>query len=68
MEVIPGMPVEHLDARGKVLAESIRNINHCPERKAQIQRELGNISFELWCQYQEGKLTIEEVPGGTSAV
>jgi len=58
MEVIPDMPMEYLDRRGKELSLSLRNIEHCPERKAQIQKELGNIAFELYCQYQEGKIEV----------
>lgn len=56
MEVIPDMPYEHLNARGKELSSSLRGIEHCPERKAQIQHELAIISFELYSQYQAGKV------------
>jgi len=55
------MSLERLDSRGKVLSESLRSIDHCPERKAQIQYELGQISFELYCRYQENKIEFAEV-------
>jgi len=61
MEIVPGMPYERLDARGKELSLSLNTIEHAPERKAQIQKELGCIAFELWCQYEEGKVEIVEV-------
>ena len=60
MEVVPDMPYERLDARGKELAESLRTIRHNPERLHQIQTELQNIAFELWCQYEEGKVELVE--------
>ena len=48
------MPIQRLDTRGRELSWSINNIDHCPERKAQIQKELGNIAFEMWFRHQEG--------------
>ena len=50
------MPLGRLDERGKVLADSIRTIEHGPERKADIQRELGHIAFELWCRHESGEV------------
>ena len=47
--------VETLDERGRQLTWSINNIEHCPERKAQIQHELGSIAFEMWFRYQTGE-------------
>ena len=49
--------VETLDTRGRELTWSINNIEHCPERKAQIQHELGSIAFEMWFRYQDGEYT-----------
>jgi hypothetical protein len=50
------MPIARLDERDKELSASLRSIEHNPERKAQIQKELGDIAFELWCRYATGEL------------
>lgn len=50
------MPLSRLDERGKELAASLRTIEHTPERKAQIQKELGDIAFELYCRHEAGEL------------
>ena len=50
------MPMEQLDARGKELAAKIREGYLSDERKAQVQHEISNISFELWCRYNEGDI------------
>jgi len=55
------MPIERLDSRGRELSWSINNINHCPERKAQIQKELGDIAFEMWFRFHDGEF---EITGG----
>lgn len=54
------MTPERLDERGKILSEKIRDGYLTPERKAQVQKELGDISFELWCRYQENE--VEFIP------
>lgn len=46
---------ERLDERAMILSKSLREIEHCPERKAQIQTELGILAFETWMRYEEGK-------------
>jgi len=61
MEVVPDMPLDRLDSRGKELSASLRSIEHCPERKQQIQHELSVIAFELYCQYNEGKVEVVEL-------
>ena len=55
------MPLHRLNERGKELSASLRGIDHCSERKAQIQYELGQISFELYCRYNIGELVFENV-------
>lgn len=52
------MPLSRLDQRGKELSWSINNINHDPERKAQIQHEISNIALEIWCRYDAGEVEI----------
>ena len=49
------MPVQRLDERGRELSWSINNIEHCPERKAQIQHELSMIAFEMYYRHQDGE-------------
>lgn len=48
---------EYLDRRGRELSWSVKNIEHTPERREQIQREIGSLSFELYIRYQEGEYT-----------
>jgi len=48
-------PLTKLDERGKELTWSINNIEHGPERKAQIQLEIGIIATELWCRHRDGE-------------
>lgn len=52
------MPIEQLDRRDRELTWSINNIDHCPERKAQIQMELSHIALELWCKHRDGDFEI----------
>lgn len=54
-------PIEYLDRRGRELTWSINNINHCPERKAQIQSELSHIALELWCKHRDGDVEFVDV-------
>ena len=54
------MPLAQLDARGKELSLAIREGYLNPERKAQVQSELGQISFELWVRYNAGEMEIVE--------
>lgn len=55
------MPIQQLDQRGKELSASINTINHTPERKAQIQREISSIAFEMWFRYQSEEFDFMEV-------
>lgn len=55
------MPLERLNARGKELTWSLNNINHGPERKAQIQHEISCIALELWCKHRDGEVEIVQV-------
>jgi len=61
MENYIDMPLERLDGRGKELSASLRGIDHCPERRAQIQYELGQISFELYCRYNDNEIEFASV-------
>lgn len=49
------MPLIKLQERCIMLSNSLNRIEHCPERKNQIQVELGNIAFELYSREQELK-------------
>lgn len=49
---------EQLDARGKELSASLREIQHTTERRDQIHHELGNIAFELWSRYEVGDIEV----------
>lgn len=55
------MPLEQLNVRGRELADSFNTIDHCPERKAQIQREMSLIAFETWFGYQVEEFQFDEV-------
>lgn len=46
---------EMLDSRVLTLSDSLKNINHCPERLEQIKRELGLLAYETWRKYEEGE-------------
>ena len=53
--------IEALNARGKELTWSINNIDHDPARKADIQKELGNIAFEMWWRHKDGEFEFDYV-------
>lgn len=57
----PDMSLNHLDERGKELSAAIRGNYLNAERKAQVQHELGLISFELWVRYNAGEMEIVQV-------
>jgi len=53
-------PLWRLDERGKELSKSYREIEHGPERRAQIQHELSCIALELWCRHRDGEIEVEQ--------
>lgn len=55
------MPLARLDERGKELSYAIREGYLNPERKAQVQHELGQISFELYQRHLAGEMEIVHV-------
>lgn len=55
------MPLTRLDARGKELTAAIKGEYLNEVRKAQVQKELGDIAFELWCRYNEGDVEVVAV-------
>lgn len=52
------MPIGQLNERGEELSHAIREGYLNPERKAQVQKELGSISFEMWFRYRNGEFDI----------
>jgi hypothetical protein len=53
------MPIERLNYRGKELTLAIRGEYLSGERKAQVQRELSNIAFEMWWRHNEGEFEFD---------
>lgn len=59
------MPLARLDARGKELSEAVRGNYLNPERMKQVQKELGDIAFELWCRHDAGEIEFVNRAGET---
>lgn len=53
------MPIEQLNARGKELTIAIRGNYLNPERKAQVQKELSDLAFEMWMRHNEGEFEFD---------
>jgi hypothetical protein len=55
------MPIGRLSERGKELTAAINGNYLSVERKAQVQKELGDIAFEMWFRHQDGEFDIVDV-------
>jgi len=54
-------PLARLDQRGRELTQAINGNYLNPERKAQVQHEIGLIATELWFRHEEGELELVNI-------
>jgi hypothetical protein len=55
------MPVERLQEEMDIIGTSLHEINHSPERRAQLQLRMGIIATEVWCRRRDGEIEVIDV-------